>query len=242
MVESRRAVVRPVKSIGIVAVVVCALIFNPITIRAATSAGVRNFKVDGSSMQPTLQNGEFFVINRFDTSPSRGTIVVVQDPRKPDTDLMKRVIGLPGETLEIRGGKVYINGSLLDEPYIKSPWHDNRPVVSIPSGRYYVMGDNRDNSLDSRSSSVGLIPSDLILGSRMFGYWPAELHPWGLAIVLSIAGALLVIGIAMDIVGFLIARNRGRSGWWVVLPFVFAGFGLAFVYFFVRRRKATVAV
>ena len=96
------------------------------------------------------------------------------DPRKPDTDLIKRVIGLPGESLQIVDGKVYINDHLLEEPYIKSPWHDNKQKVVIPDGQYFVMGDNRDNSLDSRSQQVGLVPKDLIIGKAMLSYWPSD--------------------------------------------------------------------
>jgi signal peptidase I len=96
------------------------------------------------------------------------------DPRKPDTDLIKRVIGLPGDTLQIVDGQVYINDHLLEEPYIKTPWHDNKAKTLIPGGEYFVMGDNRDNSLDSRSPQVGLIPRDLIIGKAMVSYWPKD--------------------------------------------------------------------
>ena len=166
----------------------------------AVRASFQNFKVDGLSMFPTLENGQFLIVNKLVYSevnvdklsnfipfldagkspkryvfhgPQRGDIIVLQDPRKPDTDLIKRVIGLPGETLEIVNGQVYINGFLLEEPYLK-PWHDNRPKVTIPVGEYFVMGDNRDNSLDSRSPSVGLVPKELIIGKTMLSYWPSE--------------------------------------------------------------------
>jgi signal peptidase I len=104
----------------------------------------------------------------------RGDIVVLQDPRKPDTDLIKRVIGLPGETIEIVEGRVYINDYLLEEPYIKSPWHNSNPKVLIPQDQYFVMGDNRDNSMDSRSGQVGLVPKELIIGKAMLSYWPTS--------------------------------------------------------------------
>ncbi|MEP7217221.1 MAG: signal peptidase I, partial [Anaerolineaceae bacterium] len=162
-------------------------------------ASFQNFKVDGSSMYPTLENGQFLIVNKLVYSevdmeklsnfiplinassgekrnvfhgPARGDIVVLQDPRKPETDLIKRVIGLPGETLEIVDGKVYINDFRLDEPYIKTVWHDNKPKILVPAGQYFVMGDNRDNSLDSRSQPVGFVPKDLIIGKTMVSYWP----------------------------------------------------------------------
>jgi signal peptidase I len=164
-------------------------------------ASFQNFKVDGSSMYPTLEDGQFLIVNKLVYSevdmeklskfipfmeagedpkrsvfhgPQRGDIVVLQDPRKPETDLIKRVIGLPGETVEIVGGKVYINDLLLEEPYITAPWNDTKPKILIPEGEYYVLGDNRDNSLDSRSSQVGLVPKDLIIGKAMLSYWPRD--------------------------------------------------------------------
>ena len=106
--------------------------------------------------------------------PERGDIVVLIDPRDTNTDLIKRVIGLPGETVEIVDGKVYINDMLLEEPYITQAWHDTKPKVTIPPGEYFVMGDNRENSLDSRSSQVGLVPQDLIIGKAMVSYWPSS--------------------------------------------------------------------
>ncbi len=162
-------------------------------------ASFQNFKVDGSSMYPTLENGQFLIVNKLVYSevdmgklsnfiplisasegekrnvfhgPDRGDIVVLQDPRKPEVDLIKRVIGLPGETLEIVDGKVYINDFRLEEPYIKAIWHDNKPKIVVPPGQYFVMGDNRDNSLDSRSQQVGFVPKELIIGKAMVSYWP----------------------------------------------------------------------
>jgi len=164
-------------------------------------ASFQNFKVDGNSMLPTLEDGQFLIVNKLVYSevdmeklgkyvpfinagdepkrnvfhgPQRGDIVVLRDPRKPETDLIKRVIGLPGETVEIVNGRVFINDMLLDEPYITTPWNDTKPKILISEGEYYVLGDNRDNSLDSRSSQVGLIPKDLIIGKAALSYWPRD--------------------------------------------------------------------
>ncbi|MBK9611093.1 signal peptidase I [Candidatus Amarobacter glycogenicus] len=164
-------------------------------------ASFQNFKVEGSSMNPTLEDGQFLIVNKLVYSevdmeklssfipfvdagsdpkknvfhgPERGDIVVLIDPRDTNTDLIKRVIGLPGETIEIVDGKVYINDLLLEEPYITATWHDTKPKVVIPPGEYFVMGDNRENSLDSRSSQVGLVPKDLIIGKAMVSYWPSS--------------------------------------------------------------------
>jgi signal peptidase I len=172
----------------------------------AVKASFQNFKVDGLSMYPTLDNGQFLIVNKLvyaevdvnklseflpflDSKgdgdkryvfhgPERGDIVVLQDPRKPDMDLIKRVIALPGETIQIEDGNVFINGYLLEEPYLsdelKASWHYTMPAVTLPEGEYFVMGDNRPNSLDSRSSEVGLIPKELMIGKAMVTYWPAS--------------------------------------------------------------------
>jgi signal peptidase I len=159
----------------------------------------QNFVVDGNSMYPTLENGQFLVVNKLVYSqvdvnrlsrfvpfvdpgssprrnifhgPERGDIVVFKDPGKPETDLVKRIIALPGETIEIVDGRVYINDRLLIEPYIKERWQGSKPRVSIPAGEYFVMGDHRSASKDSRSADVGLVPRSLIIGKAMLSYWP----------------------------------------------------------------------
>jgi signal peptidase I len=164
-------------------------------------ASFQNFKVDGNSMYPTLENGQFLIVNKLvysevdvaklstfvpfinssDASmryvfhgPERGDIVVLKDPRDAHQDLIKRVVGLPGETIEIKDGKIYINDYLLQEPYIKSEWRYTGPKMAIPAGEYFVMGDNRENSLDSRSGQIGLVPKDLIIGKAMLSYWPKD--------------------------------------------------------------------
>lgn len=167
----------------------------------AVRASFQNFQVEGSSMYPTLHDGQFLIVNKLVYSqvdvemasnllpfidsgdsmkrnvfhgPERGDIVVLVDPHKPNTDLIKRVVGLPGETIEVVDGKVYINDHQLIEPYIVAPWHDTKPKVTVPAEHYFVMGDNRDNSLDSRSPAVGMIPTDYIIGKAMLSYWPFE--------------------------------------------------------------------
>ncbi len=162
-------------------------------------ASFQNFRVEGSSMYPTLEDGQFLIVNKLVYSevdmdklgkfipfvdagadpkrnvfhgPERGDIVVLVDPRNAEVDLIKRVIGLPGETLEIVDGKVYINGLLLEEPYIQQVWHDTKAKITLPPDEYFVMGDNRENSLDSRSSQVGTVREDLIIGKAMVSYWP----------------------------------------------------------------------
>lgn len=167
----------------------------------AVRASFQNFKVDGQSMYPTLDDGQFLIVNKLVYAevdmeklgkfipfidagndpkrnvfhaPERGDIVVLKDPRDPSQDLIKRIIALPGESVEIRDGKVYINDHYLEEPYIKSAWHDNKSKIVIGEDEYFVMGDNRSNSLDSRSTQIGLVHKDLIIGKAMLSYWPTS--------------------------------------------------------------------
>lgn len=137
--------------------------------------------VEGESMIPELHNGERLLVNkliyynirRYDWGHiERGDIVVFWYPRDPNKSFVKRVIGLPGELVEIRRGKVYINGRLLEEPYLKP--ERNRSSLNYSGKRvedhyYFVMGDNRDNSLDSRT--WGLVPEKYIYGKAFFRYW-----------------------------------------------------------------------
>lgn len=137
----------------------------------ALSARVR---VDGSSMLPTLQNGEFVLVNRlayrFD-SPQRGDIVVFHYPPDPRQDLIKRVIGLPGDTVTIQGGVVQVNNQPLAEPYIAQP-----PFYAgtwlVPQGHLFVLGDNRNDSSDSHS--WGMVPLENIIGKAVLIYWPFQ--------------------------------------------------------------------
>ena len=134
---------------------------------------VQGFKVYGSCMEPNLYTGERLLGNKliyhFDEI-HRGDIVVFRPPHRPDTPFIKRVIGLPGEVLEIRDNIVYINGHALREPYLRNKWHDNRSAERIPAGMVFVMGDNRDNSSDSRS--WGELPLGNVQAKAWLRYWP----------------------------------------------------------------------
>jgi signal peptidase I len=125
---------------------------------------IQTVHVIGFSMVPTLNDNDYVLATKVDlrfTTPNRGDIVILKDPFDNSQDFVKRVIGLPGERLLIRNGKVFINGRQLDEPYLpkNEPWTSqaNWPTDNaepngavIPSGRYFVMGDNRNHSSDSR--------------------------------------------------------------------------------------------
>ena len=135
----------------------------------AVSARVR---VDGSSMVPTLQNGEYVLVNRMafkNKLPEYGDIIVFVSPQVSDLDLIKRVIGLPGDTIRIYGGEVQVNDQVLDEPYIAAApiyngeWH-------VPAGNLFVLGDNRNDSSDSHA--WGLLPIENVIGKAVLIYWP----------------------------------------------------------------------
>jgi signal peptidase I len=134
---------------------------------------VQGFKVYGSCMEPNLYTGERLLGNklvyRID-GIHRGDIVVFRPPHRPDTPFIKRVIGMPGEILEIRRSQVYINGHPLHEPYLRLSWHDDRPAERIPPGMLFVMGDNRDNSSDSRA--WGDLPLANVQAKAWLRYWP----------------------------------------------------------------------
>ena len=134
---------------------------------------VESFVVQGTSMEPTLVNSERLLVNkmlyRF-TPPGHGDIVVFRYPRAPDRDYVKRVIALPGETIEIKMGRVYVDGALITEPYVVRMGGASFPAMTVPENHVFVLGDNRANSDDSRS--FGPVPYDLIKGRAFIVFWP----------------------------------------------------------------------
>ena len=136
----------------------------------ALSARVR---VDGFSMKPTLQDGEFVLVNRLAYrmgAPRRGDIIVFHFPLDPASqDLIKRIIGLPGDSIAVSNGVVSVNGEPLDEPYIAAPPLYGGEWV-VPEDHLFVLGDNRNDSSDSHS--WGFLPMKEIVGKAIFIYWP----------------------------------------------------------------------
>jgi len=135
----------------------------------AISARVR---VDGFSMVPTLQDGEYILVSKLSYkmgTPARGDIIVFALPTDQRQDLIKRVIGLPGETISIHDGIVKVNGIPLTEPYIAQQplYNDER---TVPDGQLYVLGDNRNDSKDSHQ--WGLLPMENVIGKAILIYWP----------------------------------------------------------------------
>ena len=161
------------------------------------------FKIPTGSMENNLLIGDHLLVNKFVFGPTlgslgeralpgravrRGDIVVFKYPEEPDRDFIKRVIGLPGETIEVRQKIVYVDGRALDEPYVHfleppslpSGLHEVTSMdlrerygpVTVPEGHYFVMGDNRDNSQDSRY--WGFLPRNYIKGRALIVYWSYE--------------------------------------------------------------------
>jgi len=153
-----------------------------IAIAVAVAITIRTFIfepifVSGDSMIPTLHDAQCLAVekvSRYSSLPARGEIVIITDPVNGET-LVKRVIGLPGDTLEIKNSTVFINGQAQSEPYVSSiPYNDMKAVV-VPQETIFVMGDNRANSKDSRF--IGPIGRNYIIGHALFVIWPpGELH------------------------------------------------------------------
>lgn len=128
--------------------------------------------VEGFSMRPSLDNGEYVLVNKMayrSSLPDYGDIIIFHFPIDPAQDFIKRVIGLPGDEISVRDGKVIVNGYSLTEPYIAaSPNYVGH--WTVPEGDLFVLGDNRNNSSDSHS--WGPVPMDKVVGKAIFVYWP----------------------------------------------------------------------
>jgi signal peptidase I len=185
-------------------VILAALIF------LAVRAVIQNFRVEGASMEPSLENNEYLLVNkaiyfRVDMdqvhrflpfipgdgddddrhifrAPRRGDVVVFKFHLDPRRDFIKRVIGVPGDSVEIRDGSVYINGQPLREDYIQSPPNYTYGPKTVPAGHYFVLGDNRRNSFDSHAwgsscppeQLCDFVPEENIIGQAWISYWPFE--------------------------------------------------------------------
>jgi signal peptidase I len=163
-------------------------------------AMIQSYQVEGPSMEPSVHNSELLLVNKavyFHISrstverflpfvdikpggdlypfhpPRRGEIIVLRGPDGSTRDFIKRIVAVAGDTLELRRGALFINGTAVDEPYIKEPdlGSDEGPFV-IPPGHYYVLGDNRPVSRDSRA--WGPITEEMIIGKAWVAYWPFE--------------------------------------------------------------------
>jgi signal peptidase I len=170
----------------------------------AVRSVIQNFKVEGASMEPGLESGQYLLVNKavyfsVDTDPiagmvpflpranghpafvfqepQRGDVVVFHYPRDPSRDFIKRVIAVPGETVDVRNGRVFVNGQVLSEPYEKEPPAYTYGPLKLGPDEYFVLGDNRNNSSDSHV--WGAVPRANIVGKAWLRYWPV--NEWGVA-------------------------------------------------------------
>ena len=165
-----RSLLRDVIFAGVIAILIVGFVVQPV-------------RVEGQSMMPKLHDQDRIFVNKFiyplrewigDKEPiKRGDIVVLLYPDDPSKSYIKRVVGLPGEEINVENGKLYINGMQIDEPYLDSEYisSDSMPgAVHVKEHHYFVMGDNRRNSSDSRY--WGLVPEKYIYGKAIFRYYP----------------------------------------------------------------------
>ena len=138
---------------------------------------VELYVVDGPSMQPTLQDGERLVVNKFIyhwRDPHRGEIIIFRYPRDHSRDFIKRVIAVGGDTIEMKDGHVFVNDALINEDYIAEKTRTEYPKQTVPEGTLFVCGDNRRNSLDSRFPDVGFVSLELVKGKASLIFWPID--------------------------------------------------------------------
>lgn len=136
---------------------------------------VQAFWIPSGSMIPTLEPGDRVLVLKFwyslpKVSPKRGQIAVFKYPVDPRRDFVKRIIGLPGDAVEIKQGMLYVNGSAIFEPYVKNMDTYNMDEIIVPDKSYFCLGDNRPNSQDGRF--WGFVPSNFLRGPAVFRYWP----------------------------------------------------------------------
>lgn len=137
------------------------------------------YRVDGQSMYPTLHDGEYLIVNKMSymlDEPQRGDVIVLHFPNDRRKEYIKRVVGIPGDHIELSEAGVTLNGVPLEEPYINGTASYRSQSWTVPEGHYFVMGDNRNNSSDSRDWSY--LPRDDIVGKAWLIYWGIE--DWGL--------------------------------------------------------------
>lgn len=141
---------------------------------------VQPHEIKGNSMEPNFHNNEYILTDKISyrfSEPKRGDVIIFKAPKNPDIDYIKRIIALPEERVKIQNGLVYINGKILKEPYLKDTTNlfpgsfiQEGIEITVSSGEYFAMGDNRPHSSDSRE--FGPIPAKLIIGRALFRYWP----------------------------------------------------------------------
>ncbi len=147
---------------------------------------IENYRIEGESMEPNFHNGQFLLVNKIQyllQPPQRGDVVIFRYPLNEKKNFIKRVIALPGEKVEIRAGKIFVNGVRVPEPYpLRFADYDYGPVTVGPD-EYFVLGDNRPYSSDSHS--WGMVPTKDLIGKAWVSYWPSD--EWGVVPTYSYA-------------------------------------------------------
>lgn len=144
-----------------------------VVIFVAIRFSVQTFRVDGQSMEPGLLSNQYVLVNKLAylfSGPSRGDVIVFHWPVDPTQDFIKRVIGLPGDTINVTPTQIIVNGDTLKEPYISSALNAQPRQFKLNANEYFVMGDNRPFSSDSRS--WGTVPRSYIIGKATVVFWP----------------------------------------------------------------------
>jgi signal peptidase I len=223
---------------------VLAVVVNPFSYLQISSASFRFQEASGGSMEPTVPVGHWFMLNGLaygDSDPQRGDIVGLTTTYDGETKgLLKRVVGLPGEKVQLYGGVVYINDVPLDEPYLDQPaatW-DDWPVY-LGAEEYYVLGDNRRDSLDSRR--VGPVQRSEI-HSRMDalgpGFRSGEVTPAAAVALLETTTFMLLLSVGHLIAGCLLVWRRRCNQWWAIPAFLGWGVWIAVLWVVLRPRSA----
>ena len=136
---------------------------------------VQNYRIEGQSMEPNFHHGQYLLVNKMAYrlgEHKRGDVIVFRYPNNPTQDYIKRVIGLPGDTIEILDGVLFVNGQPVDEPYDQIPMLRNIAAQTVDPGNLYVLGDNRPSSSDTRT--WGQLPQEFVIGKAWLAIWPVE--------------------------------------------------------------------
>jgi signal peptidase I len=142
---------------------ILALVLASLVIGCSQAKVLKQFQVEGSSMEPALHDGDTVDILDYEgKNPRRGDIVLFRFPAQPDREFVKRIVAEPGETVEVSGGSVLIDGEVLKEKYVVEPANYAYGPRQVPAGQYFVLGDNRNNSYDSQT--WGFLPRESIIG------------------------------------------------------------------------------
>lgn len=151
-----------------------------IVVAVAAALLIRTFifepvRVEGNSMLNTLHNDEYMIVTKYQylfNDPQRYDVVICHYPGRGNTNFVKRIVGIPGDTVAMHDGVLYVNGEAVDEPYIDYVANYEMDAVLVESGHYFVLGDNRSSSNDSHAPGVGQLTRDQIVGKVRLVAWP----------------------------------------------------------------------